>query len=103
MPVNMYLFLYILPCYLHRGISLLCEGKANCLTSHVCTFQVTFSEPSSYIGATASEFEEEPVQGRKVSKVVKTMVVQGERMEKLIGDPSLSSDLPSAKDDFEKV
>ncbi|ROL48322.1 Ankyrin-2 [Anabarilius grahami] len=65
--------------------------------------EVTFSEPSSYIGATASEFEEEPVQGRKVSKVVKTMVVQGERMEKLIGDPSLSSDLPSAKDDFEKA
>ncbi|XP_051757277.1 ankyrin-2b isoform X1 [Ctenopharyngodon idella] len=64
--------------------------------------EVTFSEPSSYIGATASEFEEEPAQGRKVSKVVKTMVVQGERMEKLIGDPSLSSDLPSAKDDFEK-
>ncbi|KTG35192.1 hypothetical protein cypCar_00030186 [Cyprinus carpio] len=65
--------------------------------------EVTFSEPLSYIGATSSEFEEEPVQGRKVSKVIKTMVVQGERMEKLIGDPSLSSDLPSAKDDFEKV
>lgn len=66
-------------------------------------FQVTFSEPSAYGGAMASEFEDEPVQGRKVSKVVKTMVVQGERMEKHIGDPSLSSDLPSAKDDFEKV
>ncbi|XP_077057599.1 ankyrin-2b isoform X1 [Siphateles boraxobius] len=65
--------------------------------------EVTFSEPFSYTGATASEFEDEPVQGRKVSKVVKTMVVQGERMEKLIGDPSLSSDLPSAKDDFEKA
>ncbi|XP_050971031.1 ankyrin-2b isoform X32 [Labeo rohita] len=65
--------------------------------------EVTFSEPLSYIGATSSEFEEEPVQGRKVSKVIKTMVVQGERMEKLIGDPSLSSDLPSAKDDFEKA
>lgn len=64
---------------------------------------MTFSEPFSYTGATASEFEDEPVQGRRVSKVVKTMVVQGERMEKLIGDPSLSSDLPSAKDDFEKV
>ncbi|XP_057185806.1 ankyrin-2b isoform X2 [Triplophysa rosa] len=64
--------------------------------------QVTFSEPSAYGGATASEFEDEPVLGRKVSKVVKTMVVQGERMEKHIGDPSLSSDLPSAKDDFEK-
>ncbi|XP_067303765.1 ankyrin-2b isoform X7 [Pseudorasbora parva] len=65
--------------------------------------EVTFSEPLSCIGATASEFEDEPVQGRKVSKVVKTMVVQGERMEKLIGDPSLSADLPSAKDDFEKA
>ncbi|XP_059392553.1 ankyrin-2b isoform X19 [Carassius carassius] len=67
------------------------------------TTEVTFSEPLSYIGATSSEFEEEPVQGRKVSKVIKTMVVQGERMEKQIGDPSLSSDLPSAKDDFEKA
>ncbi|XP_056586420.1 ankyrin-2b isoform X3 [Triplophysa dalaica] len=65
--------------------------------------QVTFSEPSTYGGATASEFEDEPVLGRKVSKVVKTMVVQGERMEKHIGDPSLSSDLPSAKDDFVKA
>ncbi|XP_052416140.1 ankyrin-2b isoform X2 [Carassius gibelio] len=65
--------------------------------------EVTFSEPLSYIGATSSEFEEEPVQGRKVSKVIKTMVVQGERMEKQIGDPSLSSDLPTAKDDFEKA
>ncbi|XP_073691844.1 uncharacterized protein [Garra rufa] len=65
--------------------------------------EMTFSEPLSYIGATSSEFEEEPVQGRKVSKVVKTMVVQGERMEKQIGDPALSSDLPSAKDDFEKA
>ncbi|XP_058637272.1 ankyrin-2b isoform X28 [Onychostoma macrolepis] len=65
--------------------------------------EVTFSEPLSYIGATSSEFEEEPAQGRKVSKVIKTMVVQGERMEKQIGDPSLSLDLPSAKDDFEKA
>ncbi|XP_051948211.1 ankyrin-2-like [Xyrauchen texanus] len=65
--------------------------------------EVTFSEPFVYGGAAASEFEEEPVQGRKVSKVIKTRVVQGERMEKLIGDPSLSMDLPSAKDDFEKA
>ncbi|XP_062850119.1 ankyrin-2b isoform X15 [Trichomycterus rosablanca] len=64
--------------------------------------EVTFSEPQSAGGA-ASEFEVEPVQGRKVSKVVKTMMVQGERMEKQIGDPSLSADLPSAKDDFEKA
>uniref|UniRef100_A0A8B9KF37 Ankyrin 2 n=1 Tax=Astyanax mexicanus TaxID=7994 RepID=A0A8B9KF37_ASTMX len=65
--------------------------------------EVTFSEPLPVGGATCSEFEVEPVRGRKVSKVIKTMVVQGERMEKLIGDPLLSADLPSAKDDFEKV
>ncbi|KAI4883819.1 hypothetical protein NFI96_033231 [Prochilodus magdalenae] len=65
--------------------------------------EVTFSEPLPVVGATASDFEVEPVQGRKVSKVIKTMVVQGERMEKQIGDPLLSADLPSAKDDFEKL
>lgn len=54
-------------------------------------------------GATASEFEVQPVQGRKVSKVVKTTVVRGERMEKQMGDPSLAADLPSAREDFEKV
>ncbi|XP_030636370.1 ankyrin-2b [Chanos chanos] len=65
--------------------------------------EVMFSEALPIGEATASEFEVEPVQGRKVSKVVKTMVVQGERMEKQIGDPSLSADLPSAKEDFEKA
>lgn len=65
--------------------------------------QVTFSEPLPVGEATASEFEAEPVQGRKVSKVVKTMVVQGERMEKHMGDPTLAADLPSAKDDFQQV
>lgn len=64
---------------------------------------MTVAEPLTLGGATASEFEAEPVQGRKVSRVVKTMVVQGERMEKQIGDPSLTADLPTAKDDFEKV
>uniref|UniRef100_A0A668UFJ9 Ankyrin 2 n=1 Tax=Oreochromis aureus TaxID=47969 RepID=A0A668UFJ9_OREAU len=53
--------------------------------------------------SSASEFEVEPVQGRKVSKVVKTTVVRGERMEKHTGDPSLAADLPSAREDFEKV
>ncbi|XP_053537235.1 ankyrin-2b isoform X20 [Ictalurus punctatus] len=62
--------------------------------------EVTFSEP---VPATASEFEGENAQGRKVSKVIKTMVVQGERMEKQTGDPLLSADLPSAKNDFEKA
>nr|XP_028601137.1 ankyrin-2 isoform X26 [Podarcis muralis] len=61
--------------------------------------EVTFSEPSVQ---SASEFQSEPVEGRKVSKVVKTTVVHGERMEKHHGDASLATDLPSAKDDFEE-
>lgn len=65
--------------------------------------QLTFSESPALSAATASEFEVEPVQGRKVSKVVKTTVVRGERMEKHTGDPSLAADLPSAREDFEKV
>ena len=65
---------------------------------------MTFSEPHVLVGAaTASGFEAEPAQGRKVSKVVKTTVVRGERMEKQTGDRSLAADLPSAKEDFEKV
>lgn len=63
--------------------------------------QVTFSEPS--VLSSASEFQSEPVEGRKVSKVVKTTVMHGERMEKHHGDASLATDLPSAKDDFEEV
>ncbi|XP_048827075.1 LOW QUALITY PROTEIN: ankyrin-2-like [Brienomyrus brachyistius] len=65
--------------------------------------EVTFSEPLALAGATASEFEAEPVQGRKVSQVVKTTVLQGERMEKQLGDPTLAAGLPSAKDDFEQA
>uniref|UniRef100_A0A8C4HKM7 Ankyrin-2 n=1 Tax=Dicentrarchus labrax TaxID=13489 RepID=A0A8C4HKM7_DICLA len=65
--------------------------------------ELTFSEPLALGAATASEFEVEPVQGRKVSKVVKTTVVRGERMEKQTGDSSLAADLPSAREDFEKV
>ncbi|XP_047456969.1 ankyrin-2b isoform X1 [Mugil cephalus] len=64
--------------------------------------ELTFSEPMALGAATPSEFEVEPVQGRKVSKVVKTTVVRGERMEKQTGDPSLAADLPSAREDFEK-
>ncbi|XP_062992174.1 ankyrin-2 [Elgaria multicarinata webbii] len=63
--------------------------------------EVTFSEPS--VLSSASEFQSEPVEGRKVSKVVKTTVVHGERMEKHHGDTSLATDLPSAKDDFEEA
>ncbi|XP_074555179.1 ankyrin-2b isoform X8 [Halichoeres trimaculatus] len=64
--------------------------------------ELTFSEPLALGAATASDFEVEPVQGRKVSKVVKTTVVRGERMEKQSGDSSLAADLPSAREDFEK-
>ncbi|XP_025026154.1 ankyrin-2 isoform X12 [Python bivittatus] len=62
--------------------------------------EMTFSEPS--VLSSASEFQAEPVEGRKVSKVIKTTVVHGERMEKHHGDSSLAMDLPSAKDDFEE-
>ncbi|XP_071334380.1 ankyrin-2b [Trachinotus anak] len=65
--------------------------------------ELTFSEPLALCATAASEFEMEPVQGRKVSKVVKTTVVRGERMEKQMGDPSLATDLPSAREDFEKA
>ncbi|XP_027893598.1 ankyrin-2b isoform X16 [Xiphophorus couchianus] len=65
--------------------------------------ELTFSEPLALGATTVSEFEMEPVQGRKVSKVVKTTVVRGERMEKQKGDPLLSADLPSAQEDFEKA
>nr|XP_029522969.1 ankyrin-2-like [Oncorhynchus nerka] len=65
--------------------------------------ELTFSEPLALGATTASEIESEQAQGRKVSKVVKTTVVRGERMEKQTGDPSLAADLPSAKQDFEKA
>ncbi|XP_071411488.1 ankyrin-2 isoform X4 [Pithys albifrons albifrons] len=62
--------------------------------------EVTLSEPA--IIPSASRFQSEPVEGRKVSKVIKTTVVHGERTEKHLGDASLASDLPSAKEDFEE-
>ncbi|XP_073428032.1 ankyrin-2 isoform X32 [Dendrobates tinctorius] len=61
--------------------------------------EISFSEPR----VMSSDFEVEPVEGRKVSKVVKTTMVHGERTEKCIGDSSLASDLPSATDDFEQA
>ncbi|KAM4049874.1 ankyrin-2 isoform 32-T32 [Anomaloglossus baeobatrachus] len=61
--------------------------------------EISFSEPS----VMSSDFEVEPVEGRMVSKVVKTTMVHGERTEKYFGDSSLASDLPSAKDDFEQA
>uniref|UniRef100_A0A8C5X668 Ankyrin-2 n=1 Tax=Malurus cyaneus samueli TaxID=2593467 RepID=A0A8C5X668_9PASS len=63
--------------------------------------EVSLSEPA--VLSSASKFQSEPVEGRKVSKVIKTTVVHGERMEKHLGDASLASDLPSAKEDFEEV
>ncbi|KAM9661482.1 uncharacterized protein ACIBXB_009662 isoform 2-T2 [Morphnus guianensis] len=63
--------------------------------------EVTLSEPA--VLPSASEFQSEPVEGRKVSKVIKTTVVQGERTEKHLGDASLATDLPSAKEDFEEA
>uniref|UniRef100_A0A8B9N1S5 Ankyrin 2 n=1 Tax=Accipiter nisus TaxID=211598 RepID=A0A8B9N1S5_9AVES len=63
--------------------------------------EVTLSEPA--VLPSASEFQSQPVKGRKVSKVIKTTVVQGERTEKHLGDASLATDLPSAKEDFEEV
>ncbi|XP_048159979.1 ankyrin-2-like isoform X22 [Corvus hawaiiensis] len=62
--------------------------------------KVTLSEPA--VLSSASKFQSEPVEGRKVSKVIKTTVVHGERTEKHLGDASLASDLPSAKEDFEE-
>lgn len=71
------------------------------LKSDTALSEVTLSEPS--ILSSSSQFEAEPVEGRRVSKVVKTTMVHGERMEKHLGDSSLATDLPSAKDDFEEV
>lgn len=75
----------------------------NSSPAYLCflTLQVTLSEPAVLLSA--SQFQSEPVEGRKVSKVIKTTVVHGERTEKHHGDASLASDLPSAKEDFEEV
>lgn len=92
----------LIVCLLEKHMLLLIHNSWG-LDISSCSFQLTFSEPLALGAATASEFEVEPVQGRKVSKVVKTTVVKGERMEKQIGDASLAADLPSAREDFEKV
>ncbi|RXM33994.1 Ankyrin-2 [Acipenser ruthenus] len=76
--------------------------KRTVLKSDSDQTEVTFSEPQAFAGS-LSEFQMEPVHGRKVSKVIKTTVVQGERMEKHLGDATLATDLPSAKDDFEQA
>nr|XP_054108977.1 ankyrin-2 isoform X29 [Callithrix jacchus] len=68
---------------------------------HTVVKKVTLCEPN--VLSSTSQFQSEPVEGRRVSKVVKTTVVRGERMEKHLGDSSLATDLPSAKDDFEEA
>ncbi|XP_044045584.1 ankyrin-3-like isoform X14 [Siniperca chuatsi] len=57
--------------------------------------EVTFAECE---GFSASKQE-----GCKVSRVERTTVVEGERTMTHQGDPSLSSDLPSAQDDFKQA
>ncbi|XP_067895760.1 ankyrin-2b isoform X6 [Heterodontus francisci] len=71
--------------------------KRTVLKSDTEQTEMTFSEPQV---ASGSEFQSEQVEGRRVSKVIKTTVVHGDRMEKHLGDPKLASDLPTAKDDF---
>ncbi|XP_078532865.1 ankyrin-2 isoform X6 [Lissotriton helveticus] len=63
--------------------------------------EMIFSEPG--VLSEGAEFQSEQVESRNVSKVIKTTVVHGERMEKHLGDPGLATDLPSAKDDFEQA
>ncbi|XP_016056204.1 PREDICTED: ankyrin-2 [Miniopterus natalensis] len=62
--------------------------------------EVTLSESGA--PCEASRFQAEPVEGRRVSRVIKTTVVHGERKEKRLGDPRFAADLPSAKEDFEQ-
>ncbi|XP_043953052.1 ankyrin-2b isoform X10 [Gambusia affinis] len=88
---------------IEEGDSVSSVAKRTVLHSKGEQKELTFSEPLALGATTASEFEAEPVQGRKVSRVVKTTVVRGERMEKQRGDPLLSADLPSAQEDFEKA
>ncbi|KAM9329311.1 uncharacterized protein PAF06_001313 [Gastrophryne carolinensis] len=87
------------PLTVEQGDSVSKVVKRTVLKSDSEQSEISFSEPQ----VSSSVFEVEPVEGRKVSKVVKTTLVHGERTEKYLGDPSLASDLPSAKDDFEQA
>uniref|UniRef100_A0AAY4EHN3 Ankyrin 2a, neuronal n=1 Tax=Denticeps clupeoides TaxID=299321 RepID=A0AAY4EHN3_9TELE len=60
--------------------------------------EVTFCE---WEGASASGTDH--VDGQAVSQVMNTSVLQGERLEKHLGDPSLAYDLASARKDFIQV
>ncbi|CAL8242057.1 unnamed protein product [Merluccius merluccius] len=77
--------------------------KRTVVRSHGDQKECTISELLALGAASSSQFETEPVQGRKVSRVVKTTVVRGDRVEKHTGDASLTADLPSAGDDFKKA
>ncbi|XP_077332890.1 ankyrin-2 isoform X12 [Lithobates pipiens] len=87
------------PVTVEEGDSISKVVKRTVLKSDSEHSQISFSEPR----VSSSVFEMEPVEGRKVSKVVKTTMVHGERTEKYLGDLSLATDLPSAKDDFEQA
>ncbi|XP_060042184.1 ankyrin-2 isoform X7 [Erinaceus europaeus] len=89
------------PIHIEEGDSYSKVIKRVVLKSDTTHSEVTLSEPS--ILSSTSQFQAEPVEGRRVSKVVKTTLVHGERMEKHLGDSSLAADLPSAKDDFEEA
>lgn len=60
--------------------------------------QVTFVE-----GGDFSATKEKTAHSSEVTLVERTTQMEGERTMTLQGDPSLSSDLPSAQDDFEQV
>ncbi|XP_069834581.1 ankyrin-2 isoform X21 [Dendropsophus ebraccatus] len=87
------------PVTIQDGDSVSKVVKRTVLKSDSEQSEISFSEPR----VISSDFEAEPVEGRKVSKVVKTTMVHGERTEKYYGDSSLASDLPSAKDDFKQA
>nr|XP_043883793.1 ankyrin-2 isoform X4 [Solea senegalensis] len=60
--------------------------------------EVTFAECEGF-----SASKQETAEGSKVSLMEKTVVMEGERTMTLQGDPSLSSDLPTAQDDFKQA
>ncbi|XP_056265640.1 ankyrin-3-like isoform X7 [Pseudoliparis swirei] len=60
--------------------------------------EVTFAE-----GEGSSASSQETAEGCRVSRVERTIVVEGERTLTLQGDPSLASDLPSAQKDFKQA
>ncbi|XP_056092119.1 ankyrin-2 isoform X2 [Rhinichthys klamathensis goyatoka] len=68
--------------------------KRTVLKSEGHQTEVTFHEQDNMSAAGES------VVGQEVRQVVQTTVVHGEQLEKHEGDPFLTTDLPSARDDF---